>query len=366
MRRREKKLIVILSGGGAKTAFQVGAWNRILNKGLSMNGKQTKIAVPNAVFGVSGGAINGAIIAMGKNKELMKFWNFVAGKPNEIYTSDYLKQENGKVVLDTEAIFKYLLSDTNLSQKAGLLFKKSREKVMKKIMGKLSLMQGLASNQPLFEKLQSLVRIEDIKSELFQAGYVSLTDGKYHSIPHFEYSSNLEFQKAVLASSSIPAVWPPVSSIKNKQFELTNLVDGGIRNVTPLGDAVKYVQNQDDNIDYHFLVISCQAPQLKPMTSKPTLLKIVSRGIYDIALDEIRDTDLKEFVRINSLVKQAKQKGIDLYHKNGKKLREFKIKVIQPSRELSFALDFSRTAIMDSFAHGFHQAEKVIYSPNWD
>jgi len=366
MRRREKKLIVILSGGGAKTAFQVGAWNRILNKGLFIDGKQTKVTIPNAVFGVSGGAINGAMIAMGKSKELMKFWNFVAGKPNEIYTSTFLRQENNKIALDTEAIFKYLLSDINLFQKAGLLLKKSREKVLKRIMDKLSSIQGLASNKPLFEKLKSLVNLEDIKSELFQAGFVSLTDGKYHSIPHHEYSSNMEFQKSILASSCIPAIWSPVGSIKNNRYETTNLIDGGIRNITPLGDAVKYVQNQDDNIDYHFLVISCHAPQLKVLTKKPSLMKTVSRGIYDIALDEIRDTDLKEFLRINSLVKQAKEKGVDLYHNNGKKLREFKIKVIQPSRELSFALDFSRTAIMDSFTHGFHQAEKVIYSPNWE
>ena len=366
MKKREKKLIVILSGGGAKTAFQVGAWNRILNKGLNIGGKQTKVTIPNAVFGVSGGSINGAMIAMGKSKELMKFWNFIAGKPNEIYTSEYLSQQNGKIVLNTEALFKFLLSDTNLFQKAGLLFKKSREKVMNQIMEKVSKLQGLADNTPLFDKLKSLISIDDVKSEMFQAGYVSLTDGKYHSIPHFEYSSDIDFQKAVLASATIPAVWSPVSSIVNKQYEATTLIDGGIRNITPLCSAVKYVQNQNDDADYHFLVINAHSNQLAPMTKKPSLLKIVSRGIYDIALDEIRDTDLKEFLRINSLVKQAKKKGIDLYNKQGQKLKEFKVKIIQPARELSFALDFSRTAIMDSFAHGFHQADKVIYSPNWE
>ncbi len=48
------------------------------------------------------------------------------------------------------------------------------------------------------------------------------------------------------------------------------------------------------------------------------------------------------------------------------KVREFKIKIIRPSRELAFALDFSKTAIMDSFTHGFQQAGKAISIPDWD
>lgn len=366
MRRREKKLIVILSGGGAKTAFQVGAWNKILNDGIHLSGTHQKITVPNAVFGISGGAINGVMMAMGKNKELFKFWNLVAGKPYEVFNSKFLTFENGKTVFNSDALIKYALSGINIFQKAGLLFKRSRKRSIKKIMDKLLALQGLASNEPLFQKLRSLVKLEDIKSEVFQGGYVSLTDGAYHTLPHFDYSSNYEFQKAILASSSIPLIWSPVSSIKNKNYEATNLIDGGIRNVTPFGDAVKYIQEKNDNCDYHFLIITCHNERLSPLTETPNLFKIVSRGIYDIAMDEIRDTDLKEFLRINSLVKQAKAKGVELKNRKGRILRDFKIKIIRPTRELSFALDFSRSAIMDSFTHGFHRAKTILQSPDWE
>jgi hypothetical protein len=64
-------------------------------------------------------------------------------------------------------------------------------------------------------------------------------------------------------------------------------------------------------------------------------------------------------------VKQAKQNGVDLFDENGQKLRDFKVKIIRPARELSFALNFSRSAIMDSFTHGFMEAEKVLNNPNW-
>lgn len=362
----KKKLIVILSGGGAKTAFQVGAWNKILNDGISLSGSHHKITVPHAVFGISGGAINGVMIAMGKNKELFKFWNLVAGRPSEVFSSEFLTIQNQKTVFNSDAFIKYALSGVNTFQKAGLLFKRFRKRSVEKIMDNLLSLQGLASNEPLFKKLRTLVKLQDIKSDVFQGGYVSLTDGAYHTMPHFDYSSNYEFQKSILASASIPLVWSPVKRIRNKYYETTNLIDGGIRNVTPFSDAVKYIQQKNDNCDYHFLVITCHNEQLNPMTKKPNLFKIASRGIYDIALDEIRDTDLKEFLRINSLVKQAKAKGVELKNRHRRVLRDFKVKIIRPARELPFALDFSRSAIMDSFAHGFNTAKTVLQSPVWE
>jgi NTE family protein len=366
MKEREKKLVLILSGGGAKASFQVGAWNKILNDGINLSGIRSKITIPHAVFGISGGAINGVMIAMGKNKELFKFWNLIAGRPNEVFTSDFLKSENGKTVFDSEALMKYAMKDTSLFQKAGLLFKKTRQKSMARIMKRLMNLKSIANNQPLFDKLESLVNLDEIKSELFQAGYVSLTDGEYHSIPHTDYTSNHEFTKAIIASSSIPMIWSPVESIENKNYTTTNLIDGGMRNMTPFGEAVRYIQNKDDDVDYHFLVITCHREQLNPMKGDPNLFQIAARGIYDVALDEIRDTDLKEFVRINSLVKQAKSKGVDLYNQSGQKLRDFKIKIIRPTRELSFALNFSRSSVMDSFTHGFQEAAKIINNPVWE
>lgn len=364
-KRREKKLILILPGGGAKSYFQVGAWNKILNTGINFGNGNVKITIPNAVFGISGGSIVGVFIAMGKNHELFKFYNQVAGRPNEIYTSQFLKQEGNKVVFDRQAAFKYLLSGLNGFQKAGLLFKRSRAKAMKKILGKLSDLDALTSNEPLFNKLRSAVSISDIKSEIFQAGFVSLTDGLYYSLPHTSFNSDFEFQKAILASTSMPAIWSPVGTISTKEYETSNLIDGGIRNVTPFADAVKYV-NENEDADYHFLVITTHTGQMEKMKDKPNLLNIATRGIYDIAMNEIQRTDLSEFIRINALVKQAKRKGVDLYSKSGRKLREFKIKIVRPSRDLGFALNFSRTSVMDSYAHGFQRAAEIITTPNWE
>jgi NTE family protein len=361
-----KKLVVILTGGGARGAFQVGAWNRILKDGLNFGSGQEKPGIPDAVFGVSAGALNGAMIAMGKNKELIQLWNNIAGKPQEIYTSQFLKTIDNKTTLDTDAVGKYLLSEISALQKVGLLFKGSREKALKKMMEKLKSISAVADNTPLFEKIKSLVCLKDIKSSVYQAGFVSLTDGNYYSAKHTDFKDNSEFQKAVLASSSMPLIWSPVGSVSTTQFETTNLIDGGLRNINPLGDAVRYVLNSDDSNEYYFLIISTRTGLVPAMQEKPNILNIIQRSIYDIALSEIGDTDTSEFLRINRLIKQADRKNVELFSESGRKLRRFKVKIIEPLRELGGALNFSRTSVMDAFLHGYLCAQSVVSSPDWE
>lgn len=60
------------------------------------------------------------------------------------------------------------------------------------------------------------------------------------------------------------------------------------------------------------------------------------------------------------------KKGIELFNQSGRKLREFKVKVIEPSRELPFTLDFSRSSVMDSFTHGLQRAEQILTVPDWE
>lgn len=69
------KLGLVLSGGGARGAFQVGVYERLLRDPRFADG-------PIAVSGTSAGAINGALIAAGKSpREMMEFWNGIADNP---------------------------------------------------------------------------------------------------------------------------------------------------------------------------------------------------------------------------------------------------------------------------------------------
>src|SRR5215467_5208957 len=64
-----------LSGGGARGAFQVGVYERLLRDPRFSDG-------PVVLSGTSAGAINAALIAAGKSpRELMGFWNKIADDP---------------------------------------------------------------------------------------------------------------------------------------------------------------------------------------------------------------------------------------------------------------------------------------------
>ena len=64
-----------LSGGGARGAFQVGVYERLLRDPRFADG-------PVVLSGTSAGAINAALIAAGKSpRDLMRFWNSIADDP---------------------------------------------------------------------------------------------------------------------------------------------------------------------------------------------------------------------------------------------------------------------------------------------
>lgn len=61
---------LILAGGGAKGAYQIGAWNAMRELGVQIE----------AIAGVSIGAINGALIAQGDFDSTLELWNNVEVK----------------------------------------------------------------------------------------------------------------------------------------------------------------------------------------------------------------------------------------------------------------------------------------------
>jgi NTE family protein len=66
---------LVLSGGGARGAFQVGVYERLLRDPRFRQG-------PAVLSGASAGAINAAFIAAGKSpNEMMRFWNGIADDP---------------------------------------------------------------------------------------------------------------------------------------------------------------------------------------------------------------------------------------------------------------------------------------------
>ena len=94
-----------LSGGGARGAFQVGVYERLLEDPRFARG-------PGVLSGTSAGAINAALIAAGKSpRDMMAFWNGIASDPPIIASARFFDNVLRTVARLTVAeIFRWMSS----------------------------------------------------------------------------------------------------------------------------------------------------------------------------------------------------------------------------------------------------------------
>src|SRR5262245_64892624 len=82
-RRGPRTLGLVLSGGGARGAFQVGVYERLLEDPRFAAG-------PTVLSGTSAGGINAALIAAGKSPgEMLQFWNDIADDPPVVANAEF-------------------------------------------------------------------------------------------------------------------------------------------------------------------------------------------------------------------------------------------------------------------------------------
>jgi NTE family protein len=72
--------------------------------------------------------------------------------------------------------------------------------------------------------------------------------------------------------------------------------------------------------------------------------------------------DVREFVRINDLVRQAKRKGVTLESPTGKPYGDYDIAVIRPRMPLGDTLDFSREVIEQRLEAGKAAAREFLHN----
>lgn len=285
---------LVLSGGGAKGAFQLMAEKYA----RTVKGYQWDI-----IAGVSVGALNGTLLAMNKYDRIEELWKNIS--PQQVYT--------GKM-----SFWGYL---------------------------KLALgAKSILGHKPLWELIKTEVDPNLVTVDL-RIGVVSLQTGEYSVFKPSDYG----FQKAVLASTAIPMIWPPV----NVSPSHSNMVDGGVRNISPLGDVL-------DSDPDEIIIINC-SPQKPPHRLKPFKNGLeIAKHSLDIALNEIFVTDLREFLRINHNVKEAEAQGYKLHNEKGKEYKYYENKVIEPEKPLDDTLDFSSEAIERSMEHGWNRAQQKL------
>jgi NTE family protein len=377
-----KKLALVLSGGGFKGAFQLGALQQIKNDWSLFASDRPPLHF-DIVAGVSVGALNGFLVAAGRYHELQELWDRIKLRGVcEIYTSDFIETQVDEN--DPHPKLKMKVSMDTIKKRFPNTFKNF---VWRLLMNKQAIVEGVkkdfanfrsfASNQPLREKLTSLnitrKNITDVNT-IYKCGYVSLSDGLYYSVRHNDFIQDLDLINGVIASTAMPLVWEPVPEINSLQDAGTNLqknlVDGGIRNCSPLGDVINEINGDSSDSEYLIVIINCSSGKIETEDfDSSNIAKIAARSLIDIAMSEIFNNDIKEFMDKNYMVYQMNLRhpgervfDYDLEnHRQGKQLKHFSAVIIQPnSDELGDPLVSNKLLMENRVAHGIRQAEKEI------
>lgn len=382
------KYALVLSGGGFKGAFQIGAINYIEENWKMITGLEGPMHF-DLVAGVSVGALNGSLISMKKIKELNQVWNRVANEGVEvIYTSDFIdtttKNDKVSFKLDLEGIRKRILPNFELKigffKGLGLLLSKKKKKQFldyliktagEELKENISNFKALADNTPLRNLLKEHLDLTEIKDSKFLSGFVSLENGDYYGVVHNNYKNNEEFVNGVLASTVMPTIWEPVPEIHLINNTVKSAVDGGIRNISPLGDVINEINKDKEDVEYKIIIINCSTGTvaLDENSEKLNIVEIGVRSLHDIALTEIFNNDIEQFIRINDMIKQLHEKEIDTPLRNydflkGQRtsgfLKPFKSVIIQPDKSLGDTLSANASLIEERIRIGRKKAEEAF------
>ena len=269
---------LVLSGGGAKGAFQVGVLKTLLKN------EHKKYDI---ICGVSVGALNGSYLSMYRHGEEELAWLKLRGIWETLTT---------KKVYRHWRPFSYLQSPF----KSSVYNSKPLQKLVKSTLDPAKV---LTSGKKL------------------RVGAVSLDTGEYRLFKE----TDADIVNGVLASSSFPIMLTPIKI--NGQW----WTDGGVRNVTPLQAAIDLGATDID-------IILTMPKNRELKTKKKYKTPDVIIRTVEFALDEIVKNDFTSLKLINDILDSLppNQRGIM------SKYRKIKTRLFQPDTPLTHnSLDFS-------------------------
>ncbi|MFO7845262.1 MAG: patatin-like phospholipase family protein, partial [Balneolaceae bacterium] len=272
-----------MSGGGSKGAFQAGVIEQLSKQGWK----------PDAVAGISVGALNGVMVATGKAGELVSIWK-------DLREEQVLKRRR----IDRKA-------------KSYLLHKIGLDKPT----------LGFFDNSPLKKKVRESVGNKFVMD--YYCGTVNIESGEYKEHVARPMMVPWNYLDAVVASTAIPVVFDPV------KLDGQLHVDGGVRHINPIGRIL-----QDHSPEEIVFITTRTLEGEKEPKNVKDIVNIATQTLH-IMLDEIFLKDLREFMRINELVRQAEKQGATLKKASGTPYKVFKASLYQPQEPLGDSLNFS-------------------------
>jgi NTE family protein len=319
---------LVMSGGGSKGAFELGAVSYLVNE------RKLDFQV---IAGVSTGSLNATVLAQAGPGELKEYVRRLAEVWFGIHSDDDIYKKSP------------------LQRIANIL-----------ALAVLAVRNSLFLPEPLEKLLHTHVSPERLRKSgrELRVGGVSLDSGEYRSVK----GTDPAILRWTLASSSIPLMFPPV------RIGDQSSVDGGVRNITPLKDAMaalKELPRVHDQAEDEVWVILASPLGVTPIKSDWGSALGVGKRTLSILLNEIFREDLDYALAINESVRGyeklareldapsvATLRGLDLPYASPKK-RAVTIWTIVPDREYSDALSFNHNAIVQAYEAG----KKAAASP---
>jgi NTE family protein len=327
------KVALILTGGGARAAYQVGVL-RALSE-LSPKGAPTPFSI---ICGTSAGSINATVLAVDADnfryavRRLMTVWkNFHV---DHVYRADVY----GAFRNSARWLFATLTRGRRLNRTKPI---------------------SLLDNAPLAALLQRYVDFSAIQRSVDQGHLtaLSITCSGYtsgQSVTFYQGHTDLKnWQRArrigiampisidhLLASSALPFIFPP-THINREYFG-----DGSMRQIAPLSPALHLGADRLLVIGVGRQLQQQSQPQAERSrsTAFPTLAQIAGHALNSIFLDSL-EVDIERAQRINRTLALIPE---DVRQQSNYPLRPVEFRVITPSIALEtiagqFAQDLPRT-----------------------
>lgn len=312
------KRALVLSGGGAKGAFTVGALKYLMvEMGMHFD----------IVIGTSTGALMAPLVAIQDIANLIHFYENV---------------EQQDILVDRPDLLAFLFSDA-LNDSGPL------ERLIQRFFGDEDRYQRLLQSQT--EVFVTVVNMQTGKVEY----------GNPHQDP------KPVFLKKILASASVPVMMPPVK-IGESQY-----VDGGVKEIAPLSKAI-------DEGATHILsiILSPHACHRKPVEREfKSSIEILKRTL-ELLTDEIVDNDLKvaalytEAIRYIGEIKKRMKERFQLGSTEMRRIfydiknpfkgkRVISLVTIRPEEELMIScLEFRPDQMREMVDKGYRRAKEVM------
>lgn len=317
---------LVMSGGGARGAFEVGVVDYLVHDhGLDFD----------VITGVSVGALNAAMLAQADGAEEL-------AAQVDVLKDLYFGIRSYRDVFLKRGIARLLELPADLDH----------------------LLSGIGSHaiydptplRRLVDRHLDAERLHRARRDL-RVGVVSLDRGDYVSAS----GHDPDIKDFVLASTAIPWIFPPVR-VRGERY-----IDGGTRNIAPLGDAFDGLALLDSDLDRakRMFVVLSTPRHLPYVQGERDLIDLLERSV-DIMMAGVTHHDLEHARQINDGLHLARERGWDREALAERGLDwlagkvEAELVVFEPEVPPVGLLDFDPEGIREAFTAGRHVAQRVM------